>query len=511
MSEPTPSQPFPLTDRPAAFILTQTLVWYLMIVIAKPFLDKYGDMVEVYAWSQHFLMGSNKHPQFLPWMAHLWFAVMPRTVASFYALAAINLGVAFAGIYALGRALGLSRGVALAAVALEALAFPYLTLADKLNMNAILLPTWPWTAWAFARALNGETGRQRLIGGVLFGLMAAIAMMSKYYSALLLATLLIATLLPGTRKVWSGIAPWAGLAAFALAIAPHLAWQIHHHFETFTYAEDQGTGFDGYHFLTFVLLPIYYWILPWPAALILFYRGPFLARVTRSLRMQGKGDVLWLMAFGPYLMSLFAGIVGFVFLSEPWGIPIGFAFTLLWLRNADEDRIAAASARLMGAFRYIWPAMILLGAVFAFGAGRNGDRAFYYPERQAALKIGAEWQRIAPGQRLYWVASGNDAARVAYFARLPQRVEALPGLPDALPDYYPPVKDWQAKAGLIICPLGAGTDIAKEDDCTRVAEHWSTVNGHAIHDFRFAVARKGFTFPRHEPFAFAAFFYIPPK
>ena len=73
--------PSSLFAKPATFILVQTFVWYLMIVTAKPFLDKYGDMVEVYAWSQHFLMGSNKHPQFLPWMAHFWFLVMPPSIA----------------------------------------------------------------------------------------------------------------------------------------------------------------------------------------------------------------------------------------------------------------------------------------------------------------------------------------------------------------------------------------------------------------------------------------------
>ncbi|OIQ74701.1 hypothetical protein GALL_436380 [mine drainage metagenome] len=234
-----------------------------------------------------------------------------------------------------------------------------------------------------------------------------------------------------------------------------------------------------------------------------------LGRIRRSLRMQGRGDVLWFLAFGPYVLSLFFGLIGFVHLSEPWGIPIGFAFTLLWLRNGDADRLGAVDP-LLGAFRYIWPAMILLGAVFAYGAGRNGDHAFYYPEQEAALKIGAEWQRIAPDQRLYWVASGNDAARVAYFARLPKRLEALPATPDALPDYYPPVPDWQHKSGVIICPLGPGADIVTENDCTRAAEKWTAVNKGADRSIRFAVARRGFYFPRYEPSSFAAFFYVAP-
>lgn len=490
------------------FIPAQTLAWYLMILVAKPYLDNYGDMVEVYAWSQHFLMGSNKHPQFLPWMTHLWFLFAPRTVASFYGLAAINLGVSFLGIYALGRALGATRQAALAAVALEALAFPYLTLADKLNMNAICLSTWPWVAWAFVQALTHPEPRRRPLYGLAFGLLAAVAMMSKYYAGLLLITLLIASLTPAHRRAWRTPAPWLGLAAFALAFAPHLIWQVEHHFETLQYVDRRGKGFAGFYFLSFLLLPLLYWIIPWPLALGLFYRGPWHRRFLQSLRPEGASDLLWLLAVGPYSLSLIAGAVGFVHLSEPWGIPIGFPFTLLWLRNADPERLARAP-RLLAAFRWLWPAMVALGAVFAYGAGRNGSEALYYPEKAAAHALDAEWQRIAPGQRLAWVASGNDAARVAYFSTLPQRVEALPTMPDALPDYYPPRKGWQSEGGVVICPLGKGANTARETDCSRAAEAWSAAHGGALTPYRFALARHGLYFPREEPYAFAAFFYRP--
>ncbi len=490
------------------FIALQTLAWYLMILVAKPYLDNYGDMVEVFAWSQHLLMGSDKHPQFLPWIAHFWFLALPRTVASFYGLAALNLGASLLGIYALGRAFGLPKRRVLAAVALEALAFPYLTLPDKLNMNAICLSTWPWVAWAFTRALRDERTQARWLYGALFGVLAAVAMMSKYYSALLLASLLLASLLPGNRSCWRGLAPWLGLATFAITLAPHLVWQTHHHWETLFYADDQGHGFDLHYFLSFALLPIYYWIIPWPLGLALFYRGPFHRRFLRSLRWQGPGDLLWVFSFGPYLLSLFAGLIGFVHLSEPWGIPIGFAFTLLWLRNADAGA-ATRETQLLGAFRFLWPAMVLLGAVFAIGAGRSGSEALYYPEQAAARQIDAEWQRLAPGERLAWAAWHNDGARIAYFSDLPYRVEALPAMPDQLPDYYPPRPDWQKEGGVVFCPLGPGTDTAAETDCTRFAEAWSAAHGNALTPYRFALARHGLYFPLDRPYAFAAFFYRP--
>ncbi len=493
------------------FIAVQTLVWYVMIVVAKPYLDKYGDMVEVYAWSQHLLMGSNKHPQFLPWMAHFWFLAFPRTVASFYALAAINLGAGFLGIYALGRQVLATRTQALAAVALSALAFPYLTLPDKLNMNAICLSTWPWVSWAFFVAVKHPTARGRILAGIGFGLLAAIAMMSKYYSALLLASILIASVVPGMVGNWRRPAPWLGLAAFALAILPHLLWQRAHGFETVVYVDEQGTGLDLYHFLSFGLAPVYYWLIPWIAVLAMFYRGPVWRRFARSLRMQGAGDALWYLAVMPYALSMVAGLIGFVYLSEPWAIPIGYAFTLLWIRNADlePEAVLAKCTRLLGAFRWIWPLMVVLAVVFAIFAAFTAPEEAYYPERAATAAIDAQWQTLAPGVPLAWAASGNDAARIAYFSRLPQLVEALPDLPDTLPDYYPPRPNWQAEGGVVICPLGNGSDTTQQTVCTKKVEDWARNDGFTLVPYRFSVERSGLYFPLKRPYAFAAFFHLP--
>ncbi|MGV8985245.1 MAG: glycosyltransferase family 39 protein [Cypionkella sp.] len=498
-------------NRSLTFIGLHMLVWYVMIVIAKPFLDNYGDMAEVYAWSQHLLMGSDKHPQFLPWMAHLWFEVAPRSVASFYALAAINLGVAFVGIYALGRQLLATRGQALAAVALQALAFPYLTLADKLNMNAICQSTWPWAVWAFVVALNHPTARGRNLAALGFGILAAVAMLSKYYSAVLMASVLIIAFTPRVIGIWRKPTPWLALGAFSVAILPHLLWQRQHGFETMGYIEEQGKGLDLHHFISFGLTPIYYWIIPWGTALAMLYRGPVWVRFAHSLRMTGASDVLWYLAVLPYAVSMVLGAAGFVQLSEPWAIPIGYAFTLLWMRNADvgAERLAARCAQILRAFRWVWLGMLALGVTFAIWAAQTGEEQLYYPESEAASAIDTQWQSLAPGQTLAWASSRNDAARVAFFSHLTPVVEALPALPDALPDYYPPRPNWRAEGGVVICPLGKGSDATAQTDCTRQAANWAAKEGFALIPYRFSVQRAGLYFPRQRPYAFAAFFHLP--
>ena len=500
------------SNRPAVFITLHMLVWFAMILIAKPFLDNYGDMVEVYAWSQHLLLGSDKHPQFLPWVAHFWFEVAPRSIASFYLLAAIILGVGFAGIYALARRVLATRRQALAAVALQALAFPYLTLADKLNMNAICLATWPWAAWAFMLALRHPTARGRVLAGIGFGVLAGIAMLSKYYAGAMLASALVIAFTPREIGVWRRPAPWLALLAFGITVLPHVLWLRTHGFETMGYIEEQGSGFDLRQLTSFGLAPIYYWIIPWGVSLALFYKGPVWTRFARSLRMSGASDALWYLAVVPYVVSLAIGASGFVQLSEPWAIPIGYAFTLLWLRNADVglEVVEAKCRRLLLAFVWIWPAMLVLGVVFAVWAARTGTEQLYYPEAEAAAVLDTQWQGLAPGQPLVWTAPANDGARMAFYSHLLPKVEALPALPDALPDYYPPRPNWRKEGGVVICPLGKGSDTSGETACTQRVAAWAAQDGLTLNVHRFAVQRAGLYFPLAQPYGFAAFFYLPP-
>jgi hypothetical protein len=221
--------------------------------------------------------------------------------------------------------------------------------------------------------------------------------------------------------------------------------------------------------------------------------------------------VLWYLAVVPYAVSIAIGASGFVQLSEPWAIPIGYAYTLLWLRNADAgpEVVEARCRAFLRAFVWIWPVMLVLGGVFAVWAATTGAKQLYYPEAEAAAELDAAWQGLAPGQTLAWAAPANDGARMAFFSRLVPKVEALPALPDALPDYYPPQPNWRAEAGVVICPLGKGSDTSAETPCTQEVAAWATRNGLSLTSHRFAVQRQGPRFPRAEPYAFAAFFYLP--
>ncbi|MCP8894152.1 glycosyltransferase family 39 protein [Shinella daejeonensis] len=488
------------------FILIHCLVWWVTMIAAKAPLDGYGDMLEVYAWSQHWLAGSDKHPQFLPWMAKLWFMVAPKSVASFYLLSAVNLAVALLGIAALGRALKLDERQVAVAIALSVLALPYLTLSSKLNMNAICLSTWPWAAWAFVRASESEN-RRRTLHAALLGVLAAITMLSKYYAVVLLLPLFASLLMPSRRWLWRTAMPWIAGLAFFLVLSPHIYWLLNHR-QALAYASEQGAGGGlgetALYIGKFAIAPLLYWPIPLLISILLLVEGGIGARLARLARLPKDGNLLPFLVIGPWLTALLFSVAGLAVLSTPWAIPIGFAYTLYLVRNADTAALAKNGPRIIRAFRIVWPLLILGGVAIGMMQGVKGDLRHYKPEAEAARAAIETWQK-GHDRPLRWAASGINAASLAFFAPAP--IEALPALPDRLPAFYPPRSEWKTEAGVIVCSLApAGkTDQA----CLDETAAWAEQNGLAAEQATIIVRRSGLRFPDPVDFELAVVYVSP--
>src|SRR6516162_4331126 len=85
----------------AAHVITMTM----FPIIARLPGPVWDDMMEAWAWGQQFQLGYYKHPPLYAWISGLWFRILPRTDASYYALSAINIGAGLAGVWRLSRLL----------------------------------------------------------------------------------------------------------------------------------------------------------------------------------------------------------------------------------------------------------------------------------------------------------------------------------------------------------------------------------------------------------------------
>ena len=349
------------------------------------------DMLEAWVWGKEAQLGYFKHPPVFAWMAGAWFQVMPRADWAFYLLAALNSA---AGLWAIWLLAGLfvAGRQRLAAVLVAMLTPLYGVLALKFNANSVLLASWPLATFFFIRSLRGR----RASDSIGLGLMGGIAMLSKYYSALLLVTfLIVAVQHPDRRRYWRSFAPYLAVAAFLLTIAPHAIWLVQANGVTFEYAGSKF-GFEVRQTLGWVamtaLAPVAFFALP--LALLL---GVNRLRWQASLAMlrrwsaQSRHASIGLLAFAPFLLTLLWGLVG-VKVSLSYTIPIFFLVPILIVLTLPEAVTPRVMRRLATASSFAMLAVVLIAPLLGYARFRADTRAAVEPRAEVAINLTSLWR-----------------------------------------------------------------------------------------------------------------------
>jgi hypothetical protein len=208
-----------------------TVLWTLYGTIAKASQGLHADMTELVAWSRDLAWGF-KHPPLAAALVWLWFQIFPVAEWSYYSLAMLMPAVALWIVWRLAADYldGEKRVIGVALLMLV----PFFNFhALKYNVNTVLLPLWAATTFAFLRSYRTRGAGWAALAGVL----AAAAMLGKYWSVFLLAGLVLAALIDQRRAAYfRSPAPWITVVVGLIALSPHLVWLAHHDFAPFTYA-----------------------------------------------------------------------------------------------------------------------------------------------------------------------------------------------------------------------------------------------------------------------------------
>ena len=509
------------------WLVASVLAWSLVGWLANGNLDGYFDMLENYAWAFPFSWGTHKHPPFFAWTTGLWFSVFPHHDGTYRLLSYVNVAVGLLGVVYLAKRLRLQH-LATVAVLLLLWSFPYTTLAGKFNANSQLLSLWPWTA-AMLLASFQEKGLRGLLFSVLLGVLAAFCMLSKYVSGVFLLGFLLPTFLSAEGRAWLRTPrPYIALLVFAAVLTPHVLWVRSHDWITLTYAMEQGDGHVNWKYVVrFALSPLFYWLPGWLAVTLVYAvqqrrmvgGSPLTlwrqAAIT-SWRSQGISDSLFWIAMATWAITLVFGALGIAELSTPWAIPIGFGFSLLWLRNLDLRFPQATAASLAALSKAFWPALALVLAVGAWQMWRNakGDAGYYRPNEVAAHAIVQTWQRNHPATPLRWVGGDwAENALVEFYAQ--PDIRTLPGLPDSEFAQLNNFPGWQSQGGVLFCSRGAvsaaGDQPAANAECEAPIQEWLQSHGNNAEPVILKVQKpRSWRFPHPQLFVYALYDYLPP-
>lgn len=509
----------------AVLIGSYCVIWTLIQWLSEPNLDSYFDMLENHAWSYNFEWGTFKHPPFFSWTVGAWFSLFPTTDFSYKLFAYVNVAVALAGVALLAKQFNLHT-LAYPSVLLLLWTFPYSTLAAKFNANSQLLPLWPWTAVVFFYCLQAQ-GLRRIFASVLLGVLAAACMLSKYFSGVFLISFVIILLCQTNyRRHLLSTWPYIALLSFLVSFYPHFQWLELHHFVTFEYAQAQGNGdIDWLRILKFACMPLAYWLPSWLVCAGLFAcLAPqpskhqkfrlFLRYLCLCWQPKHRGDALFWLSATPLLSTLALCVVLKISPEAPWAIPLGFSYTLLWLRNLTEMSPTQSQEVLIRLWRWRWRALLGISALsgaltFYWAMVPTSNLNYYRPTQLAAEKLMQGWRTDHPQIALAWSSgSWGENAMMGFYAD--HAIKALPYLPTSAEAMASPLPSWAQLGGIVICPLGTKDHPQHQSsDCVSTTQAWLLENHQSPKPQRYDIMRTGWRFPHPVIFSYAVFHYVP--
>jgi 4-amino-4-deoxy-L-arabinose transferase-like glycosyltransferase len=372
------------------------------------------DMTEAWAWGKEFQLGYAKHPPFSAWVAGLWFLIMPRSNLGFYLLSGVNVALALAGVWKLAG-IFLGTRARLAALFFLMLTPSFSLWAVKFNVNAPLISTWPWTAYFFLRSL--ET--RRIDYSVCAGVLGGLALLTKYYSLVLFATLLIVAMLhPERRRYFASPAPYLTNFVGLLVVTPHVWWTIAAGFPTIDYAisktqfgvaEARSTAFGS---VAGAMAALGVGLLAYVTAFGAQGRG----LLRRSLAAAAEKSDAWIgcLAYAPLLLTIAAYLFLNARVTIGFLLPTFFALPVAFLALSRAEVTPTVLWRLGVWVAAVWLTLLAAAPGIAYYTLRFGDWRALEPRRQLADEATRIWHETF-GTRLRYVSGEEALATAATF------------------------------------------------------------------------------------------------
>ena len=442
------------------------LLWTWVGWSSRSNFDAPGDMVEAYAWAQGWQWGYYKHPPLSAWVAGLWFWVVPESHLGYSLLTALNSTLGLAGLALLAREF-LPRHWVLLVVAVASLAPGVTTLAMRFNANAILISTWPWALALFVRMM--QRGHTRDAIGC--GIACALAMLGKYYSGVLLLSMLATALwLPHWRVRLLRAPTVLAVAVLFLALAPHLSWLLAQTQGPLQYAQaatgKESAGTTLIRALNFALAQCVFPLLAF-LALRLALQGParwagFWHAVSAPLRP--RAEPLWMLAMLPILATMAATLLTGARTATVWGLAIAGGLSLLAVVRARAAGAQLSLPRMWRTLAVVWLAVAVLAPAWWLARAVLHTPAVGEPREELAQLLDQTWQREYD-LPLPWVSGTRAlAASVAFYA-------------SSHPDYWSlwnrAVETPWADSGIVTGEGGVIVCDPADEECQLRAEVWS--------------------------------------
>lgn len=370
------------------FICFHLIVWTAVPALVR--LNLPLDAIEGTIWSHQLEWGYDKNPFLNGWLTALAVQLGGSSGWMIYLFSQLSVITAFWVVWRLGKQMLAPVYALLAVFLLEGIQY-YNFHAIDFNDNTLELGTWALTIYTFYIALKTKTKRAWLFTGCC----AAVAMMAKYYTAALLAAMVLFLFArPENRQQLKTAAPYWGLLVFLALITPHIIWLFHHDFVTVTYVFERASSTPSWtnHFF-FPAQFTWQQLQAFLPALILFGllfmgRKPRVAAPPVTVNAFDKSFLLYV-GLGPFLLTALLSIALGIKLRAGWGMPLQSLWGLL-LFVFLPPRLSLTKVRVFMSGIIVLVGAMLVGYTYSLIDSPDPSTA-NFPGRTIAQTLTKQW------------------------------------------------------------------------------------------------------------------------
>ncbi len=395
------------------FIFLHVFFWTVAPAIIR--FDLPMDALEGSIWGHQLEWGYDKNPFLNGWLTRLALEIGGYSGWMTYFFSQLSVGISFWAIWQLGKKLVTPFAALIAVLLMESIQYYNLHAID-FNDNTLELSGWALTILYFYHAITMGKLRHWL----LTGLFAALSMLTKYYSIMLLLPMLFFLCQnPTARQQLKNNYFYAGLLFFLLLMTPHLIWLTQHHFITIHYAIDRVASVSAWHHR--ILFPLQFaWqqieaIIPTLLlfSMLLIGKKPVFAVKKISLSTFNR-QFLFVIGLGPFLLTLIFSALFDWKLRAAWGQPL-FSLTglllMVWLTpNITREKFYS--------FLALWVALFTaMVSVYSYSLIRaKQPSSANFPGKIIANVLTQEWQQTYQRPLNYVAGPRWMAGNVALFS-----------------------------------------------------------------------------------------------
>lgn len=398
------------------FFLTYAFLWTLAPSIMR-FVTPM-DATEGAMWAHTLQWGYPRDPWLNALLTKVALLISGNHDWSVYLFSQLMALIAFWSVWRLGRLIFKNDYLALfAAIILIAIQYYNLAIID-FNDNACELGLWPLMALYFYRSITTN----RLKHWVLLGIISGLAMMAKYYTAVPLVAMLLFILFE--KSLHRHLINWKlyiSLTILIIICIPHIVWLINYGFITIHYSMDKVDSHIHESLLQrhfgYALHFFFAQIGTFMGAAALFLFG-FAGKTQNKPTLNSKTNIgafnakfLFLVGFGPTLITVLISIIGGWNIHTMWGIPLLSLWSLILIALAKPILTTSKLKRLIAMASFI---TLLLLVGYSVSLSRSKTSSANYPAREIAQIVTNEWHQRY-NTKLEYIAGFNKP--ISYITR----------------------------------------------------------------------------------------------